>query len=116
MKFSEDLEIWVNSSNNSTTFGTNQASYTLDTGVTSEENIPSSISYSYEHLLESSGGFATFYWNMADRLLEVTPGEYSLDNVDVPGLETIGLLLINGINTTDREGTNLGSESFNIPI
>ncbi len=100
--FTEDLEIWVISSGKmSVNFGTNGAHYS----VSGQES--NTVDETLVSIPDS--GACLIFWNKSTYKVDVVNSSTLTDSDN-----WIGLLLVDGLDTTDREGTDLGAESLSI--
>lgn len=105
--FTEDLQVSMSSQGITTyatggvTFYTNEANYTVD-------KKQYKVSATFSAVIDSGG--CSLYWDTSTK----TIGVVNSRTIDFGKEGTIGLLLIAGTNTTDRDGTNLGSHAFAI--
>ncbi len=103
--FIEDLEIWVNPDIvpgvNSIGFFTNSSKYVFNSN---------NYTINSDYTSVKDCGACLLYWGNSTNELDIYATSEDLDSISYG----IGLLKIAGENTTDRDGTDLGSEDFSI--
>lgn len=109
-KFTEDLQVSLSCQGITTynyeiedvTFYTNEATYIVD------DDDQRNVNATFSPIINS--GSCSLYWDTYAKEIDII----NSPTIDWGEEGTIGLLLIAGTNTTDRDGTDLGSDAFAI--